>query len=249
MKYFEEGLRVSKRLYADNYDSILVVIALYEIASLHFEMNFYNTAFKTAIEAQEICKRIIFERNSPNFMILSLIVRIMFKLKDFDNANDRLNDLINMHRNYKYNDPFECANHKLNYIAKNLLYLGYRQKEALDYALEALRIYEQNLPSGDFAFVDILLNIAKFYKECDDIVNSEKYLNKTLQLLISITLPGNSLELVFLYDQIGILLHSFGRYDEAISYLKKYYVIMKEKRLKSATVAFRYLWDCFAEKK
>ena len=245
LRYFKEGLSISKTLYSNN--NYLIVIALYEVAFIYFEMDFYDPALRTAREAYEMCEQLTNDNKLQKFTILSLIIRILFKLNDFSNANQRLGELIKIHESHRYEDPLKCAKHKLDDIAENLSYLGHNQK-ALDYALEALKIYKENLSSHDSRFIGISLSVAKMYRKCNDDNNSKVYLDESLELLMKCKLPENSSELVFLYNHIGILLHSFHRYDEAIIHLKNYYLYMKENRCKNTTTALSYLSDCYVEK-
>ena len=249
LRYFKEGLSISKTLYS-NHNNYLIVIGLYEVASIYFEMDFYHASLKTATEAYEMCV-LTNDYNHQSLTILSLIVRIKFMLNELKNADQLLDELIKIHvheeQKHRYEDPLKRAKHKLDIIAENSSYLG-KNDIALKYALEALEIYEQNLSSDDFRFIGVLISVAKIYKQCNNDYNSKKYLDESLTLLKKCELSENSSELVFLYNHIGILLHSFRRYDEAIIYFNKYYFYMKENRCENTAIVLSYLGDCYVER-
>ena len=219
VEYFEKEVTMMK--YYD--DCHVKAIGLYSCALIYHEVERKNEALKMSEESLRICKKVYGENNNSTFKVWSLIIKIRLKLEDLDEADVILEKLFKNHEKQTEGNYLKYADDKLFLIAKVLSVLE-RNKEALQYVIDALEIYKDFYNPDDFNFGAIYLHIAEYYRNCGDYMNTEIYLNKTLIIFENFDLnESNSDLLIKNYYELGELLFSTGRYYVALYCLEKYH--------------------------
>ena len=87
-------------------------------------------------------------------------------------------------------------------------------KEALQYYMEAFRIYERNIDSNDYRFASLHNNIALLYQEIGDYETAVAHLKKALSIIKNI--QGAEIEVATTYSNLGASLVELDKVDEAV---------------------------------
>ena len=104
-------------------------------------------------------------------------------------------------------------------------------KEALQYYMEAFRIYERNIDSNDYRFASLHNNIALLYQEIGDYETAVAHLKKALSIIKNI--QGAEIEVATTYSNLGASLVELDKVDEAVEYLNKALKIYRRDEVKN----------------
>lgn len=104
-------------------------------------------------------------------------------------------------------------------------------KEALQYYMEAFRVYERNIDSNDYRFASLHNNIALLYQEIGDYETAVAHLKKALSIIKNI--QGAEIEVATTYSNLGASLVELDKVDEALEYLNKALKIYRRDEVKN----------------
>ena len=211
---FEKVFEMGREMHNENTQE-LMALALFYSVEIYDILNQNEKAVAKAKELLELSRNR--KENYLIFRALSLVLRIKNKVYKNDGAQNLYDELVMRYTIHKYDNDIEKAYDQL-YVLAHVAYVLEYKSEALKHALEALKIYEDRLDcNNDRLFCEIYLDIAKYYKDCNDSKNTEMYFEKSITIMDKFSV----LKTIFNFDNLLIVedIYFFlGKYDEAYEY-------------------------------
>jgi tetratricopeptide (TPR) repeat protein len=217
---FDKVLEISRKFYADG-DKKSIAIALYCVALIYHQTDRDSEALEKVGELDKIIDNL-----NSKFLVLSLKIKIKCKLDQVLEAKPLFDELVKLHQSQIYENECKRASDMLLILARSASALVYYEK-ALEYALDALNIYERHFDSYDQDLCEIYLKVAEYCQKCEDYFKTKEFLNKSIFIINMYSLMDDQAFCVRNLKLIGKLYFFLNQYNEAFNYYSKFHSVIK----------------------
>lgn len=152
---------------------------------------------------------------SAQFTILNEMMGFFRDTSQYDKSIKSCNQCIHLMKTMGIEGTVDYAT-SLQNIANAHRAAGLWEK-SLDFYHQVFKIYENNIPAGDYRFASLNNNIALLYQEMGDFEKAAEHLKQALSIIEKI--EGAEIEIATTYSNLAASLLELDRVDEAIKYL------------------------------